>query len=291
MGDFAADWLRLREPADVIARSLRLTQSVARAVAGEDELLALDLGTGTGSNVRFLAEHLPARQRWLLVDDDSDLLAEALVRMPAWGAERGYTASRAPGELLLHNERISCHIETRCMDLALLNNPAIFAGRALVTASALCDLVSIEWLRALAAACREGGAAVLFALTYDGRICCSPEEPEDDTIRDLVNSHQRTHKRFGVSAGPEAVEWTERCFVELGYQVRREPSDWILSSASRELQRQVIDGWRAAAVAMAPAQAHQIQGWRDRRLAHVAVDRSQLLVGHQDLVAWLPKVP
>ena len=291
MGDFAADWLALREPADVPARSLRLAQSVATVVAGEDELHALDLGTGTGSNVRFLAEHLQARQRWLLVDDDSELLAEALVRMPSWGAQRGYAASRTAGGLLLHSERISYHIETRCMDLALLNNPTIFAGRALVTASALCDLVSIEWLRALAVACREGGAAVLFALTYDGRIRCSPEEPEDDTIRDLVNKHQRTHKGFGTSAGPDAVKWTEHCFVELGYQVQREPSDWILSSASRELQRQVIDGWRAAAAAMAPAQARQIQGWRDRRLAHIAADRSQLLVGHQDLVAWLPKVP
>ena len=77
----------------------------------------------------------------------------------------------------------------------------MFSGRALVTASALLDLVSEEWLRSLAARCRESGAALLFALSYDGRIQCSPDEPEDAAIRELVNQHQRTDKGFGRALG------------------------------------------------------------------------------------------
>ncbi len=65
------------------------------------------------------------------------------------------------------------------MDLSMLDDRAIFDGRALVTASALLDLVSERWLRALAARCAGHGAAVLFALSYDGRIVCSPEDPDD----------------------------------------------------------------------------------------------------------------
>jgi len=72
----------------------------------------------------------------------------------------------------------------------------------LVTASALLDLVSEDWLAALAARCRESGAAILFALSYDGRIRCSPEEPNDATICALVNEHQRTDKGFGTRARP-----------------------------------------------------------------------------------------
>ena len=62
-------------------------------------------------------------------------------------------------------------VETRAVDLsAALDPPAanLCAGRDLVTASALLDLVSEHWLHALAGRCRDAATAVLFALTYNG---------------------------------------------------------------------------------------------------------------------------
>ncbi|MBI3491471.1 MAG: class I SAM-dependent methyltransferase, partial [Acidobacteria bacterium] len=137
----------------------------------------------------------------------------------------------------------------------------------MVTASALLDLVSESWLRALAERCRANGAAVLFALSYDGRIQCSPEEPEDALVRDLVNRHQRTDKGFGPALGPEATDVAARCFADLGYSIKRESSDWVLTPESRELQKQVIDGWARAAAEVEPLRAKTIEAWRMRRLA------------------------
>ena len=76
MGAFSPDWLALREPADAEARSSRLTRLVGDALP-HDLVHALDLGTGTGANVRYLAGRLPVRQDWLLVDDDPQLIEEA----------------------------------------------------------------------------------------------------------------------------------------------------------------------------------------------------------------------
>jgi hypothetical protein len=177
---FGADWLALREPADIAARSVPLTRAIADPLSGEEEVRALDLAAGTGSNVRYLAEHLPPRQSWLLVDHDPALLAQVPIRMPSWGAARGYESISVRGGLVLRGDRRTCHLETRLLDLAALDDDGIFAGRALVTASALLDLVSETWLRLLAARCRENRAAVLFALTYDGAIRCAPAEPEDE---------------------------------------------------------------------------------------------------------------
>src|SRR5262245_16328297 len=56
MTEFSADWLALREPADKAARSLPLSKRVAERLAGQDPVRVLDLGTGTGANLRFLAE-------------------------------------------------------------------------------------------------------------------------------------------------------------------------------------------------------------------------------------------
>jgi trans-aconitate methyltransferase len=57
---FSREWLALREPADAEARSSRLTRLVAEVLA-HDPVHALDLGTGTGANVRYLTSRLPVR--------------------------------------------------------------------------------------------------------------------------------------------------------------------------------------------------------------------------------------
>jgi hypothetical protein len=265
--DSLSPWLALREPADAAARSVALTQAIAARLPHDRPVRILDLGSGTGANVRYLSSRLPVPQHWLAVDRDASLLSEA------------------PGP------SVTCHIETSCRNLGALDDPAdavLFAGRHLVTASALLDLVSDQWLRALAGRCRTSGAAALFALNYNGHSQCTPAEAEDDAICDLMNRHQRTSdKGFGRAAGPDAVDCAERWFAAAGYQVRRERSDWVLAPEQDQLQRQLIEGWAHAAEEIAPEQTPMIRDWLVRRLAHVEAGRSHVIVGHEDLAAWL----
>ena len=290
MDESLSHWLRLRESADAAARSQRLTRTIADAVASADPVSVLDLATGAGSNIRYLIDHLPRRQRWLAVDRSPLLLAALRERTSAWAVARGYTVQAGPDRCTIRSARLECEIETRQVDLGTLEDAAIFAGRHLVTASALLDLVSAPWLRALAAQCRTAGAAALFTVTYDGRSSCVPAEPEDDLVRDLMNRHQARDKGLGgPSAGPEAVSIAERSLVEAGYRVHDERSDWMLAPGDAAVQRMLIDGWAEAATEMAPDRAAAIADWRARRLAHVDAGRSRLVVGHGDLAAWLPR--
>ena len=256
---FSPEWLALREPADHAARSAAVTRAAIDALRRSARPRILDLAAGTGSNLRYLTDRIGAAD-WLLVDHDRALLAQ----VPA-----------AHG------------VETRCLDLAMLADRSIFDGRALVTASALLDLVSEAWMRTLAARCGEAGAAMLFALTYDGRIECAPADPDDGLVAVLVNAHQRTDKGFGPALGPDATDCAARCFESLGYRVERGRSDWVLSPASHDLQRQLIDGWAHAAADIAPEKAATIAAWRRRRLAHVDALRSHIIVGHEDMAAIL----
>jgi SAM-dependent methyltransferase len=272
MAESLSNWLALREPADAAARSVALTRAIVDRLPRDRPPRIVDLGTGTGSNVRYLAGHLTGESHWLLVDRDSALLSEATRRLKEERKDR--------------EDRKGKVVETREMNLGVLD-PAIIEGCDLVTASALLDLVSETWLRALANACRQGGAAVLFALTYNGRSRCSPAESEDDAIRDLLNRHQRSNdKGFGRAAGPDAVAAAERCFADAGYQVERAPSDWVLAPEARELQRQLIEGWADAAREIAPDLTATIDDWLRRRLAHVEANRSHVVVCHDDLAAW-----
>jgi hypothetical protein len=128
---FSAEWLALREPADHGARSVSLTRTALETLPRNNASI-LDLAAGTGSNLRFVTNvhrgrpgsDLPGTigPEWLLVDHDAVLLAQ----VPKMSG-----------------------VETRCLDLATLDQLTIFDGRSIVTASALLDLVSENWLHHL----------------------------------------------------------------------------------------------------------------------------------------------
>ena len=202
---------------------------------------------------------------------------------------RGYEVRTAVHGCVIRTEQLECQVETRQLNLGPLDALEIFAGCHLVTASALLDLVSEQWLRLLAARCRAVGSTALFAITYNGGSSCTPADPEDDMIRDLLNRHQKTDNGLGgPAAGPDAAACAARCFSEVGYRVQSAPSDWALGSAERELQRRLIEGWAEAATQLAPGETSRIGRWRTRRLRHIDADRSRVVVHHVDIAAWLP---
>ncbi len=281
---FDAEWLALREPADALARSAPLTRALAGELAGRP-LRVLDLAAGTGSNFRYLADLLPSEQSWLLVDRNPDLLDEAQARIRAWAAGAGYeSAIRAARLVLLHDGRMY-GIETRRMDLEALT-PEPFDGCGLVTASAWLDLVSERWLHDLIGRCGRTRAAILFALTYDGRSSCLPEDDQDEQIRLLVNRHQQIDKGLGAALGPRAARRVRALLAAAGYRVAVARSDWDLAPDMARLQRQLVDGWAAAAAAIAPERSASIEGWRVRRVAHIDRGDSRISVGHEDVAAW-----
>src|SRR5688572_31509 len=212
-------WLAVRETADRTARSTELASAVVNTLPRDRTMRILDLGAGTGSNMRYLWGYLNGPQDWLLVDSDAALLSEANVRTEA-------AQQTVPRTTLGY-----LRIETRTMNLGPFDQPEIFLGRDLVTASALLDLTSEAWIGEVARMCRVVGAVALFALTYDGRSGCDPADPDDEMIRELMNRHQRHNDHgFGRAAGPDATDAAERAFRAEGYNVRRASSDWVLHS-------------------------------------------------------------
>jgi SAM-dependent methyltransferase len=253
-------WLELREDVDHRSRAADALPTLRSWWTARGATRVLDLGCGTGSNLRYLAPHLPGRQDWTLLDHDADLLAR--IRAP-----RRDVAVRP-----LHG------------DLAL-EGPAEVGRAHLVTASALLDLVSDSWLRALVDACTHARCAGLFALTYDGTIeWRGDEEPLDAVVRDAVNDHQRRDKGVGPALGPTAAARAEALFRARGYHTWLLPSPWRLGPSDAAVVRALVTGWVAAAAEERPDTAVALREWAERREALVARGDFSLVVGHLDLL-------
>ncbi len=266
MSGFSPDWLALREPFDAAARSATLCAELTRHLPETETLRVLDLGCGTGANLRYLAPRLARPQHWTLLDHDSALLGRVGLNDPTPSAR--------------------ADIHTVQLDLVTALDRVPWAGAHLVTASALLDLVSERWLAQVLQHIVDGGACALFALNYDGAFDCSPADPFDETVRRLFNRHQRGEKPFGPGLGPDAGERAAALLAEAGYTVTRAATPWHIGPDAIDMQRQLMDGWATAASEVDPAQADAITVWRQRRERWLNAGRSALTVGHLDIAAW-----
>jgi SAM-dependent methyltransferase len=268
---FSPDWLALREPYDAMAVDHGLLKALtAWALARPDGLRVVDLGAGTGANLRRLAPLLGPGQRWTLVEVDTALVAAGEAFPPVGDVEVRY----------------------RRLDLARdLDRVGEDGPVDLLTASALLDLVSEDWSRRLAALRSRLGCALYASLTYDGRVAWSPEDPADSAAHAAVDRHQRTDKGFGPALGPTAVGTLGRLLGTAGGgRSRTAASDWRLGVDDTEIQRELLRGYASAAEAVEPRRADVFRAWRHRRQEQLLAGASELLVGHRDLL-FLPATP
>ena len=266
---FDADWLTLREPADHRARAEAHLEGLLRWWVRRGGSRIVDLGSGTGSNLRYLSPRLPGAQAWTLVDQDAELLARAAVGAPSSGVR----------------------VVSVIGDLA--DEGLTEAAQAdLVTGSALLDLVSGEWVLNLVRTCRDAHAAALFTLTYDGSVKWGgATDPSDTLVLEAVNAHQRTDKGVGPALGPTATEFARDAFAAAGFQTRVRPSPWTLGPADAVLTAALLEGWAAAATEQRPECAQDIAAWADRRRGTIERGSFALTVGHADLLALPEEQP
>ena len=261
------DWLALREPADAAARATELVDRLYRWL--EDRysgpFVVRDLGCGTGSMARWLARRLPGPQHWLMHDRDPALLVQAVVDMPA-----GITA------------------EPRVGDLTALNADQL-AGTAVVTASALLDLLTADEVERLAASCSAAGCATMLALSVTGSVLLTPSDPFDAAFATAFDAHQRRTVGGRRLLGPDAAPAAAAAFGRHGVSVVRAPSPWRLGRADGPLIEQWLRGWLAAACEQRPALVAEVEAYLDRRLAAIASGELRVVIGHADLLA-LPEV-
>lgn len=268
MSGFSADWLALREGADRRAANRGVLAAVRRwaghRARAADSLAVVDLGAGTGNTLRRLAPLLPPRQSWLLVDADAALLD--------WASPGRHPAGRG------------LRIDTAVRDLADARALAACMGAAdLVIASALLDLASRSWCRALLHSLGRDGCPLYAPISYDGRIALEPADPFDETVRALVNAHQGRDKGFGPALGPVAAATLVRLAVAEGAIVCAGRSDWRLEAPDDGLIAPLLRGWLEAAGEMAPDLRPAAGAWLERRARQLAAGTLRARVGHIDV--------
>lgn len=265
MSGFSADWLRLREGADLRARNRTVAAALERHFAASSGINVVDLGCGTGANLRALRTYLPNPQNWRLVDHDPALLA---------------AARAATGEIV--DSRIPAAVSFVLADLAAGIAPVLADESNLVTAAAFFDLVSASWIECFAATLADRRIALHAALIYDGNETWAPAHPDDGDILAAFHVHQGRDKGFGPAAGPKAAAQLAVALRRRGYHVELGRSPWRLGAADRALVGELARGIAAAAAETGLVGLDKAGSWGTARRQPGVVCE----IGHVDLFAY-----
>ncbi|TDN91692.1 SAM-dependent methyltransferase [Microbacterium sp. BK668] len=260
----SAEWLTLREQIDAGSRSVRLAREAARLVEGP--VVVHDLGSGTGSMMRWLAPSLPGPQTWVLHDWNAELLARASAQPGADVQGR----SVAVEESVEHAEHLL---------------PEDLAGASLVTASALLDVLTRDELDAVVDACAAVAAPALFSLSVTGRVRLDPADPGDGVFEAAFNDHQRRLAGSRHLLGPDAPAAAAAAFRRAGWVVRLAESPWRLTANDHAVTAAWLEGWVAAAIEQRPTLLEWGDEYLLRRMRQLTRGELRVVVQHLDLLA------
>lgn len=266
MSGFSAEWLRLREPADHSARNRQLVASLLSYLGASENVTLLDLGCGSGSNLRALAPDLPMPQHWHLVDYNPVLLDAAREEIEMW-LPRANVAELS----------YSFEVADLTADLDRLFSRNSYN---IVTAAALFDLVSEKWMDAFVPYLSRHRAAFFTTLIYNGEMRWSPDHPEDETITAAFNYHQHSNKGFGPAAGAQAGGLLAEKLKKAGYHVEMLQSPWRLGPEHRQLMVENAKGVANAAKETGLVSEASLTSWVDSRAELTSCE-----IGHVDLFA------
>lgn len=263
----SAEWLALREPEDARARSLELAL-LASELMPDGPIAVHDLGSGTGSMMRWLAPVLPGPQSWFLHDWNARLTEQAV-------------AHARPSDR--DNTEIS--VFARTGNLAALT-PEDAAGASLVTASALLDVLSAQEIRSIVDVCVAARAPAFFSLSVIGEVQLTPWDARDTAFGEAFNAHQSRDLDLRRQSGRHGASIAHRHFEEAGWQVRETTTQWRLDPHQSALLSEWFCGWVDAAVEQEPLLRPVADRYRQDRVAQMGRGELTALIDHRDFLAW-----
>ena len=266
MSGFSIEWLNLREVSDHRARDKHLIKTAAdwlNNLKTKDKVI-VDLGSGTGSTIRGIQRYttLAPSIQWRLVDNNPEVLAEAIHR---------------------HSKEYS--IESFLIDLSETQKLPL-ESVSLITASALLDLVSENFIRDLCQLIKAKNeyrpVGLYSALNYDGCIKWTPFHPLDAAMLVNFNTDQGRDKGFGPALGPDATDFLKNQFHSSKFQCLSANSPWLLGPADYLLTESLIDGISDVSLQTDGLTSSDVLSWKAFRMNNVRT--GTCFLGHADIL-------
>lgn len=283
---FDPNWLQERYRFDEEARNKQLEWTCVNQFAFRDHLQIVDLGSGTGANLRYYLEQFPQNQSWYCVEEDIAL------KVPFWEHARQMAidldyAIEQEGELMkLTKPGHEVLIHFVHGNLLKVDELVDLLRTDLVLANAVFDLFSKEQFATLVQVLSHHSLSMLFTLNYVG-MDFSPSTEADDHYIGQYNAHMQREQAFGRGMGPASSREMEAVLKEALAQVEVGESLWQIGNQEQVMMGFLLGFFEGALSDWWDDEAEKIalEKWLLEKKQQVAEEALAAEVYHLDILA------
>ena len=207
MHKFENSWLYQREKIDHSSKNLKIIDKINSSLKNLKNIHILDLGTGTGSNFKFLSKKINHKnQFWTLMDISKSSLREANKQITL--------NNKVKKVSLKHNDIIKEIKNTN------------FNKFDIVTGSAFLDIMPYKWFKDFHRL-NQNTKIIYFSINYDGFFNFHPHHSLDTNMLNLFNKDQQSMKDGKFKAvGPDCAEIIKSFFSKT-HKTFVQNSNWV----------------------------------------------------------------
>lgn len=265
------EWLNLRYDADCQSRNQRVQEQVLGQLK-EDTIRILDIGAGTGSNIRYLLTKLTnPKQQWILLDQEEDLLQNVKHHL----AILADLQHQSDAKFAFHYEGREISVEFLVGDLFSSKVEAYMKSSDLIVANAFFDLLSKSQLSSFMSMLKANEQLLLATINYTGTTFSVHHSKQDDIWIERYHQHMKRPSLSGSSTGPDCINEMTRIIQDHGLRYVAGPSDWVLDLKEPLIQG-IFDFMEAAFLDMGMP-IEEFNNWRTSKR------EGELVIHHSDL--------
>ena len=261
MHKFENSWLFQREKIDNLSKNKFIISKINSYLKTLDQIRIIDLGTGTGSNFRYLSKKIKFKnQSWTLMDISKSSLNEAKKNIIA-------------------NSKIK-KINLKKVDIIKNIQQHKFNDYDLVTGSAFLDIMPFNWFKKFYLK-NKNTKLVYFSINYDGYFKFYPQHKLDRDILELFNDDQKSKKNNKTNAvGPDCSEIIKSYFIET-HKCYLFNSNWS-NVKNKNFQLMFLDFCESIIL---KNKKTNLLDWLEFRKLNVINNKSKLSVNNKDFLA------
>jgi glucose-6-phosphate isomerase len=238
---FTQKWMNAREEYDMCSRS-----SILDYYLRENDNLEkiIDIGSGTGSFLRWLIVKKYKFEKMLMIDQDEKLLNKVYKITRGLSIDKNLLLKKASSNLFhldSPNQNILSEIRIMKGDISKLFR--YIYKYNFISFSAIADILPKLFLDKLFSV-QLDNKTILFSICYDGKVSWNIKNKYDKYIIKKFNEHQQSVKNDNYTLGPASISYIKKKAKQKLYKVKIMDSPWKLNSdnvSTRDFHQQYIN--------------------------------------------------
>ena len=261
MHKFENSWLFQREKVDNLSKNISIIKKINSFFKSYNEIRIIDLGTGTGSNFRYLSKKIKYKnQSWTLMDLSKSSLNEA---------KKNIVINNKIKKINLKHDDIIKNIHQHT-----------FKDYDLVTGSAFLDIMPLDWFNKFYKL-NTNTKLVYFSINYDGYFKFFPKHNLDKDVLKLFNNDQKSKKNNKNKAvGPDCSDIINNCFSKT-HKCYLFKSNWT-DVKNKKFQLMFLDFCEKI---IKKNRKTNLLDWIEFRKDNIINNKSKLTVNNKDFLA------